>query len=392
MKRHDTANPVVGSTIGPLTGQLIKPVVDIEVEAHKKGKRSERAPCYRLEKLISREVGKRTFLATDIYTDAQVVIKLLLYCPDPQENEIETAIAQRKGSGLKPYELSTMLPYLTSFEVETTIGIGLALVKPYVHQSPDRQPNRQPDRQPDRQSGLQTPSVRRSVIYQRDSTKVQHIVATPTPQQIGIQGSAESQRAYADFRVKFSPDRLSIRFLESRVCEGISDGAEDSAEGWLLAVLGTVIFVGGTVAITGSIALGIAIAALLPIVYRQIFTPKHASTIAQKQAIIRLSRESKGHTFLSLTTALMSKQGRAGNTTVSPIESKLHYSRLSVKTVTVAPTFFLDSWKIFGAKLTFTFYNHDAPSSRLCVAGTYQEIRWIQRHLLQWAKSDSSSR
>lgn len=383
MKRHDTANPVVGSTIGPLAGQLIKPVVDIEAEAHKKDKTSKATPCYRLEKLISREVGKRTFLATDIYTDAQVVIKLLLYCPDPQENEIEAAIAQQKESGLQPYELSTMLPYLTSFEVETTLGIGLALVKPYVHQSPDRQPNRQ--------LGLQTPSVRRSVICQPDSTEVQHIVATPTPQQIGTKGSAESKTAYADFRVTFAPDRLSIRFLESRVCEGISDDAEDSAEGWLMAVLGTVIFVGGTVAITGSIVLGIVIAALLPIVYRQVFTPKHASTTTRKQAIIRLSRESKGRTFLSLTTALMSKQGRAGNTTVSPIESKLHYSRLSVKTVTVAPTFFLDGWKIFGAKLTFTFYNHDAPSSRLCVAGTYQEIRWIQRHLLQWAKPDSSS-
>jgi len=99
-----------------------------------------------------------------------------------------------------------------------------------------------------------------------------------------------------------------------------------------------------------------------------------------------------GRTHLSLMSVLMPRRNRTGSADVPPLESKLHYSRLSVKAVTVAPAFFFfsDGWNISGAKLTFTFYNHDAPSSRLCVVGTYREIRWIHRHLLQWAKPDNS--
>lgn len=405
MKRYDTVDPVdptVEPEIGPearpetrpefrpMVGQLIGPVAKLDEEAHRAGNIGQGMPCYRLEKLLSREVGKRTFLATDVRSNARVSIKLLLYCPDPQEKEIEAAQTQQRNT--QPYELSAMLPYLTSFEVETTLGACLALVKPYADQT---------------SVSPQYLSGQSSVYRSNSSSEVQRITATPTSQQ----ASVTPQTAYADFRVQSSAERFSLRCPKSRICEGIvADEPRDRVEVlavWLLAILGTVVFVGGTVAFTGSIALGVVIATLLPVLFRPLITPSHAPRTpyragyrtgprtayyrtAQEQAIIRLSRESKGRTHLSLTTASMPRSAVAGAAN-APIESRLHYSRLSVKAVTIAPAFFFDGWKLSGAKLTVTFYNHDAPSSRLCIIGTYQEIRWIHRHLLQWSKAGGSS-
>ncbi len=385
MKRHDTfssmaeptSGPEVEPTIGSLVGHLLRPIAEPSGAVHREDATCEGTPGYRLEQLLSREAGKRTFLATDIRTDAQVLIKLLLYCPDPQENEIDAALIRQEGNGLQPYELSAMLPYLSSFEVETSLGMGLALVKPYMSSAGIRQPE------------TRQPETRQPGMSQSGLSEVQHIVAPPTAQQ----SSVVPRTAYADFRVKSSSDQLSIQFLESRVCAGIvADEEGDRIEDWLLTVLGTVVFVGGTVAMTGSIMLGVIVAGLLPILFKRAVTQRGPKT-SREQSVIRLKRGPMGRTYLSLVTVLMPSRNRIGGVSL-PLESKLHYSRLSVKTVTVAPAFFFfsDRWKISGAKLTFTFYNHDAPSSRLCIVGTYQEIRWIHRHLLQWAKPDGSDR
>ncbi len=380
MKRYDTfssiaeptSGPKVEPTIGSLIGYLLRPIAEPSADVHRENDTYEGTLGYRLEQLLSREAGKRTFLATDIHSDAQVLVKLLLYCPDPEENEIEAALIRPEGNGLQPYELSAMLPYLTSFEVETPLGMGLVLVKPYASLPRIRQPK-------PRQSGMS----------RFGSSEGQNIVATPAAQR----SSVVPRTVYADFRIKSSSDQISIQFLESRVCAGMADEESDRIEDWLLTVLGTVIFVGGTVATTGSIGLGLIVSGLLPILFRQVVTQR-SPKISQKQAIVRLKRGTLGRTHLSLMSVLMPRRNRTGSAHVSPLESKLHYSRLSVDAVTVAPAFFFfsDRWKISGAKLTFTFYNHDAPSSRLCIVGTYQEIRWIHRHLLQWAKLDSSDR
>ncbi|MGB3789053.1 MAG: hypothetical protein WA949_13665 [Phormidesmis sp.] len=370
MNRYDTASQIVSQAAEQMIGQLIEPAAAFKTALLKTeaGASTQKTPCYRLEKLLDREVGKRTFLATDVHSNAQVVIKLLLYCPDPQEKEIEEASSRRPDADSQIYDLSAMLPYLDSFEVETELGIALALVKPYSHQSVAHQ------------------STARQSINRANSSQVQRIVSAAASREVTI----APQTAYADFRIKSAPDKFSIQCLESRICEGIVSerDAGKSLANWLLAILATITFVGGAVAATGSVGLGIVVAALLPIFFRLVTAPKRDQRTTRKRAIIRFGRELNGRTSLSLTTALMSKRDRTGKVNASPTESRLHYSRLSVKNVTIAPAFFffLGGWNLSGAKLTFTFYNHDAPSSRLCVVGSYQEIRWIHRHLLQWSR------
>ncbi|MBE9064753.1 hypothetical protein [cf. Phormidesmis sp. LEGE 11477] len=394
MKRYDIAR----QTSEPMIGHLIKPTASFKAgvapavsqppasqspvgqspagrltanqltASPSSANRPEATPCYRLEKRLSQEVGKRTFLATDIHSNAAVIVKLLLYCPDPQEEEIEAARLQSQETSLHTYQLPVTLPYLDSFETETALGVALALVKPYVHQSATPQP-----------------------ISTRSTRKVRPATATRSQTAARSQVTATPQTAYADFKVKSSSDKISIQCLESRIWAGIvSDDTNNGLEYWLLAVVGTIAFVGGTVATTGSIGLGIVVAALLPILFRYATRPKRDRR-TKRQAIVRLSNESQGRTFLSLTTALMPKRNRIGQVNAPPLESKLHYSRLSVKDVTIAPAFFVNGQNLSGAKLTFTFYNHDAPSPRLCIVGSYQEIRWIHRHLLRWAKADSSN-
>ncbi|EDX84214.1 hypothetical protein S7335_1911 [Synechococcus sp. PCC 7335] len=365
MKRYD----IIHQTSSQMIGHLIKPR-SLKTESLQATERSltarlnQKTSCYRLEKCLSQEVGKRTFLATDIHSNLQTIVKLLLYYPDPQKKEIEETLLQLQEAGLQPYQLPATLPYIESFEVETALGPALALVKPLV--------------KPYVQTTEQSISTRK-----RRKAALSSHQAFPVP-----------QTAYADFKVSAVSDSLSIRCLESRICTGIvAEDAGESLKNWLLAVVGTVTFVGGAVAMTGSIAIGVFVAVLLPLLFECIITLEHKQRTVRRQAIIRLSRKSSGRTFLSLTTALMPKLNGVRKENAPLLESQLHYSRLSVKAVTVAPAFFffLNDWNLLGAKLTFTFYNHDAPSPCLCVVGSYQEIRWIQRHLLRWAKADSPS-
>ena len=360
MKRY----AITSQTSDQMIGHLIKPTSSLKTKAHNVTERSiagqlkEEASCYRLEKCLSQAVGNRTFLATDICSNSKVIVKLLLYCPDPQKKEIEKALKHLTAAGLEPDQLPVTLPYIESFEAETRLGPALALVKPYVQSV--AQPSRSASRCQAARSQQMTPPL---------------------------------QAAYTDFKVSAVSNKLFIQCLESRICEGsVSENARESLENSLLAVVGTIIFVGGTVATTGSVMLGIFVAALLPILFRYITNSKREQRM-KSQAIIRLSQESRGRTFLSLTTALKPRWSSVSQAHAPLIESQLHYSRLSVKEVTVTSAFFFffNGWNLLGAKLTFTFYNHDAPSSRLCVVGSYQEIRWIQRHLLRWAKADSSN-
>lgn len=362
MKRYD----IISQTSNQMIGHLIGPTGTLKAESHRLTERSvaaqpnNKTSCYRLEACLSQEVGKRTFLATDIHSNVQSIVKLLLYYPDPQKKEIEETFARLQEAGLKPYQLPVTLPYIESFEVTTALGPALALVKPCV----------------------QPPEPSTSTRFSRRGK-----AALSSPQ-----ASPVLQTAYADLKVSAVSDKLSIRCLESRICAGIvSDDTDESLENWLLAVVGTIVFVGGAVATTGSIAKGVFVAVLLPILFGYITTPARKQRTRRRQAIIRLSRESRGRTILSLTTALRPRWNRAENAPL--VERQLHYSRLSVKEVTVASAFFFffNGWNLLRAKLTFTFYNHDAPSSRLCLAGSYQEIRWIQRHLLQWAKAEAQA-
>ncbi len=85
---------------------------------------------YRIESLLGRQTGRRTFLATDLRTGASVVIKLLLFGPDFTWSDLK--LFEREAAVLKSLDHNAIPKYLDSFEVETEIGKGFALVQSYI--------------------------------------------------------------------------------------------------------------------------------------------------------------------------------------------------------------------------------------------------------------------
>lgn len=322
---------------------------------------SEQPIRYRLDRLVGQDIAKRTFLATELRSHTQVVLKLILFCPDLEAEEAMLATTTVPGF----FETDIDLPYLESFEVETAIGAGLMLVKPYVTASAVTNTS----------SSLssQTQPLQMQPLQMQSS----HL-PTATPYR---------QLAYSTFRVRPTAEKIEVQCLASSVQEGLTgaeaeDGLLDSLETWVAIIIGTVVFVGGIMVVTGSLPAALVVAAMLPILF-------YALTGAEKEsdriAILRLTSASEGRTFAALTTMKRPVRNRLGKVNSVPDSSKLHYSRLAIKNVKVSPTLVLSLGKNpLIAQLSFTFHNHDAPCKRLSIVGTYAEMRWLAHHLSQW--------
>ncbi|MFM7425997.1 MAG: serine/threonine protein kinase [Elainella sp.] len=85
---------------------------------------------YRLQSLLGRQTGRRSFLASDLQTDAPVVVKLLLFGPDFTWDDLK--LFEREAEVLKTLDHPAIPRYLDSFEVETALGKGFALVQTYI--------------------------------------------------------------------------------------------------------------------------------------------------------------------------------------------------------------------------------------------------------------------
>jgi len=85
---------------------------------------------YQIQSLLGRKTGRRTFLAIDLQTQARVVIKLLLFGPDFTWDDLK--LFEREADTLKSLDHSALPTYLDSFEVETELGKGFALVQTYL--------------------------------------------------------------------------------------------------------------------------------------------------------------------------------------------------------------------------------------------------------------------
>ncbi len=338
-------------------------------------------PHYRITRLLGQEIGKRIFLATEEHTCSQVVIKLLLFCPDIEEDSLQ------QQSSTSAYEPAVNLPYLSSFEVNTPLGEGIILVKPCTDaqllatdQSVPLQPRSHQHQQTHQRRGFSSnqPSLRRTTTTN----------PTHTP-----------RYTYSKLKVRVTRQKLEIQLPESYVREGLV--AYDTSgpmltkqvEMWLIVVLCTVVFVGGTVASTGSILAGIIVAALLPLLYRAIARPPATN---RRVAKIRITNEPDGRTFLSLTStkaptrgfSTESQRDRYGHINSAPVESKLHGARLSIKAVKVSPTIILTSdLNPIKAQLSFSLHNQNWHSQNLRIVGTYAEIRWLSHHLSQWGRT-----
>jgi serine/threonine protein kinase len=85
---------------------------------------------YRIQSLLGRQRGRRTFLARDRQAEQPVVIKLLLFDPDFSWDDLK--LFEREAEVLKSLDHPFIPKYLDYFEVETELGKGFALVQTYI--------------------------------------------------------------------------------------------------------------------------------------------------------------------------------------------------------------------------------------------------------------------
>lgn len=85
---------------------------------------------YRIQSLLGRQTGRRTFLAHDLQTEATVVIKLLLFTLDFDWDDLK--LFEREAAVLRSLNHPDIPRYLDDFEIKTELGQGFALVQTYI--------------------------------------------------------------------------------------------------------------------------------------------------------------------------------------------------------------------------------------------------------------------
>ncbi|MEL6604851.1 MAG: hypothetical protein AAFP20_16690, partial [Cyanobacteria bacterium J06614_10] len=311
-----------------------------------------------------------------------------------------------------------MLPYLSSFEVDTPLGPGLAMVKPYVDSAAstsehlpfplsapqsNSQSNSQANSQAEQQSIIGTAkasehSTKRSRRKTDPSVAANQKLARQNFARSPQNATPSPQRSFADITLHSTPSKLEIHCPESYIREGLitAESAStfpDSVELWIAVIAGTVVFVGGSLVVTGSILCAIAVAALLPILFHELTAPHPR---ARKKAIIRLNDAADKRTFVSVTTLIQPKRSRTGMANGVPTESTLHCSRMSIKNIKISPALILSPGvHPLGAEIIFTFHNHNARTgNQLRLVGSYQSMRWLSHQLSAWgiARSQRSTK
>ena len=85
---------------------------------------------YQIERLISKQSGRRTLLAKEIKTQQTVVIKLVLFSPDFTWQDLK--LFEREAKTLQALSHPAIPQYLDYFEVDIAGGKGFALVQTYI--------------------------------------------------------------------------------------------------------------------------------------------------------------------------------------------------------------------------------------------------------------------
>ena len=85
---------------------------------------------YQLKSLLGHKTGRRTFLAQDLVTQENVVVKLMLFNVDFIWDDLK--LFEREVEVLKSLDLAAIPQYLDSFEADTELGKGFALVQTYI--------------------------------------------------------------------------------------------------------------------------------------------------------------------------------------------------------------------------------------------------------------------
>ncbi|MGB3404521.1 MAG: serine/threonine protein kinase, partial [Microcoleaceae cyanobacterium] len=85
---------------------------------------------YQIQSLLGHKTGRRTYLAKDLQTQSQVVVKLLLFNPDFTWDDLK--LFEREAETLRNLDHPAIPQYLDYFEVDTEIGKGSALIQSYI--------------------------------------------------------------------------------------------------------------------------------------------------------------------------------------------------------------------------------------------------------------------
>jgi len=85
---------------------------------------------YQIRSLLGRQTGRRTFLATDLINQTDVVLKLLLFGPDFTWEDLK--LFEREAKTLKALDHAAIPKYFDAFEIETELGQGFAFVQSYI--------------------------------------------------------------------------------------------------------------------------------------------------------------------------------------------------------------------------------------------------------------------
>ncbi|MEO1634757.1 MAG: protein kinase, partial [Cyanobacteria bacterium J06631_9] len=84
---------------------------------------------YRITAVLGQQSGRRTFLA-ETADQSLVVIKLVLFGPDFEWADLK--LFEREAETLRSLDHPAIPKYLDSFEVDTPLGKGFALVQTYI--------------------------------------------------------------------------------------------------------------------------------------------------------------------------------------------------------------------------------------------------------------------
>lgn len=85
---------------------------------------------YQLEHRLGKHAGRQTWLARDVQTNTQVVVKLLTFSRDIAWNDLK--LFEREAATLQSLDHPAIPQYLDHFEFETGSSKGVALVQTYI--------------------------------------------------------------------------------------------------------------------------------------------------------------------------------------------------------------------------------------------------------------------
>ncbi|MGC1306026.1 MAG: hypothetical protein WA885_02265 [Phormidesmis sp.] len=354
MMRYEDTTLMIGHVVKSVAGHLSSSKG--MSEGMSEGSSEADASGYRLEQLLAQQESQRTFLAIDTDTCTKVVVELQLFKPGVCRSDLN--MFKQAAEKLRSLAASTIPPYTDFFTVDTPIGQGFALVRPYVEVRSDR-----------------------SVLARSPAFAPLEL----SPQSISTVRSglaAKPRTLRGDFKVRSTYHFLEVRFSRDRIRTGIPDNTSPSEEGLLAiaAALSTVIFVGGAVIVASSIIAGVIVAALLPMVFKLIKSSKAKER--PETATLKLTRGPDGGTWVSLTTVLVARNRKESHALGHAIaEGTPHFVQLPLRSLTVKTGF-------FGSQVSLILNEKTSRNRRLLrIAGSPQDIRWLCAHFARWDKN-----